>query len=87
MRATPEQVIPRAKVCDREQFEQERIVVKHLLEMRNEPALVDRIPREAASEMIVDAALANASERKFHRRETSIVVRALARTPQKFQHH
>src|SRR5260221_2736794 len=86
-RATPEQVIARAQVSEREQFEQERIVVKHLFEMRHEPTLVDRIAREAAAEMIVDAALANASEREVRRRETSAVVLAFPRAPQKFQHH
>src|SRR5262249_3108515 len=55
--------------------------------MRHEPALVDRIAREAAAEMIVDAALANASERELHRREAAVVLRAFARAPQKFQHH
>src|SRR5262245_1074377 len=55
--------------------------------MRHEPALIDRIAREATTEMIVDTALANASERELHRRETAGVVRAFARAPQKFQHH
>src|SRR5271166_1173998 len=32
------------------------IVVKHLLEVGHQPALVGRVPREAAAEMIVDAA-------------------------------
>ena len=40
------------------QLDQQRIVVEHLLEMRHEPALIDGVAREAAAEMIVDAALA-----------------------------
>src|SRR5262249_25674439 len=56
-------------------------------ELRKEPLLVDRKGREAATEMIVDAALENASERELHRRETAAVVRAFAGAPQKLQHH
>ena len=33
------------------------IIVKHLLEMRREPARIGRIARKAAAEMVVDAAL------------------------------
>ena len=43
-------------VNKREQFEDLRIVVEHLLEMRHEPFGVGRIARIAAAEMIGDAA-------------------------------
>ena len=57
---------------ERQQFEQLRIVVEHLLEMRHQPALVDRVAREAAAEMIVDAALADALERELDQREIAL---------------
>ena len=41
---------------DRIEFQQLRIVVEHLLEMRHEPALVDGIAGKAAADLIVDAA-------------------------------
>src|SRR6185312_9872327 len=41
--------------------EQLRLVVQHLLEVRDEPLRVDRVTREAAAEMIVDAALRHAA--------------------------
>ena len=45
------------------QVDEQRVVVEHLLEVRHEPALVDRVAREAAAEVIVDAALADVGER------------------------
>ena len=47
---------------DREQLEELRVVVEHFLEMRHQPALVDRVAREAAAEMIVNAAFADVVE-------------------------
>jgi len=41
---------------ERQQLEQLRVVVQHLLEMRHQPLLIGRIAREAAAEMVVDAA-------------------------------
>src|SRR5690606_38015514 len=38
------------------------VVVKHLLEMRHEPAFIHRIAGEAAAQMIVDSALAHMIE-------------------------
>src|SRR5262245_65752918 len=55
--------------------------------MRHQPALVDRIAREAAAEMVVDAALADAGEREFDRTEIALVVQALASAPQELEHH
>ncbi len=69
----------------RQQLEQLRIVVEHLLEVRHQPALVDRIAREAAAEMIVDAALAHALKRMLHRFEEPDVAAAHAGAPQHFQ--
>ena len=47
-----------------EQLENLRIVVEHFLEVRREPALVRRVARIAAAEVIVDAALAHALHRE-----------------------
>ena len=52
---------------ERQQFEDLRVVVKHLLEMRHMPFGVGRIAREAAAEMIVDAAGAQRVEEFAHR--------------------
>ena len=51
------------------QLDELRIVVEHLLEMRHEPALIDAVAREAAAEMIVDAALRDMGERQVDRLE------------------
>ena len=45
------------------QVEEQRVVVEHLLEVRHEPALVDRVAGKAAAEVVVDAALADVGER------------------------
>ena len=71
----------------RQQLQELRIVVEHLLEMRHQPALVDRVAREAAAEMIVDAALADALERDLDRREVALLAGALPRPPQEFEQH
>ena len=57
----------RLGVAEREQFEDLRVVVEHLLEVRHEPDGVGRIAREAAAEMIVDAARAQRVEQPAHR--------------------
>src|SRR5437016_5448348 len=49
---------------DAEELQKLRVVVEHLLEVRHQPALVGRVAREAAAEMIVDAALADMLERQ-----------------------
>ena len=46
----------RLGVGKREQFEDLRVVVEHLLEMRHAPFAVGRVAGEAAAEMVVDAA-------------------------------
>ena len=45
-----------------QQFQQLRVVVEHFLEMWDQPFLVHRIAREAATEMIVNPALAHLFE-------------------------
>src|SRR5207247_2690435 len=77
----------RTAMRERDQFQELGVIVEHLLEMRREPALVDRIAREAAAEMIVDAALADALEREVDGREVARLAGALAGPPQKFEQH
>jgi len=43
--------------------QQTRVVVEHLLEMRNEPALVDGVAMKSSGELIVDAAARHFSQR------------------------
>ncbi len=61
-RARREQRLAGARMRERQELEELGVVVEHLLEMRHQPALVDRIAREAAAEVIVDAALRHAVE-------------------------
>ncbi len=53
----------------RQHVDEQRIVVKHFLEMRDQPAFVGGIAREAAADMIVDAAHAHIVERGLHQLE------------------
>ncbi len=46
-----------------EEVEQQRVIVEHLFEVRHEPALVDGVAREAAADVIIDAALADVAQR------------------------
>ena len=55
----PEQRLARLQPELRQELEQQRVVVQHLLEVRHEPARVRRVTGEAAAEVIVDAALAH----------------------------
>ena len=48
----------------REHVDQQRIVVQHLLEVRDKPDLIDRVAREATTQVIIDAALAHVGERQ-----------------------
>ncbi|HEY4748132.1 MAG TPA: hypothetical protein VIH38_11215 [Steroidobacteraceae bacterium] len=66
---------------ERQELEELGVVVEHLLEMRHQPALVDRIAREAAAEVIVDAALRHAVEGELDGLEKTRVVAAHAGAP------
>jgi len=72
---------------ERQQVEKLRIVVQHLFEMRHEPAFVDRIARETAAEVIVDAALAHALEREVDGTVVACLACALSGPPQEFERH
>ena len=65
-RAIGEYRIGPQRVDQRQQFEDLRVVVEHLLEMRHEPFGVGRIARVAAAEMIVDAARVHRLEHGAH---------------------
>ena len=84
-RALREQQVAAAPEGQRQQLQQLRVVVQHLLEMRHQPALVDRIAREAAAEMVVDAALAHALERVLDGLEEALVAGAQPGPPEHFQ--
>jgi hypothetical protein len=43
---------------------QRAVVVQHLFEVRNHPELVDRVARESATQLVVQAAFAHARERE-----------------------
>ena len=46
--------------------DEQRLVVEHLLEVRHEPALVDRVAGEATADVVVDAAGRHRVERRRH---------------------
>src|SRR5262249_23908208 len=87
LRAFAEQRIAGTLVSERQEFEELRIIIEHLLEMRSEPALVDRVARETAAEMIVDAALADVFEGELYGVEITRLAGALAGAPKKFEQH
>ena len=45
---------------------EQRVVVEHLLEVGDEPGLVDRVAGEAAADLVVDAAVGHRVERHLH---------------------
>ena len=55
------------RVRQRQQFQQLRVVVQHLLEMRHQPDRVGRIAGIAAAEMVVDAALRHPLQHQVQR--------------------
>src|SRR5208337_5657224 len=67
----------------RHELDQKRIVVKHFLEMRHEPALVDGVARKPAADMVVDPALANVQERVLDFFDAGLELVAQAGLPEK----
>ena len=61
------------------------IIVKHLLEMRREPARIGRIARKAAAEMVVDAALRDRCQRADDGLTIGLAAGALPGAPQQFE--
>src|SRR6202011_5981438 len=57
----------------------------HLLEVRHQPALVDRVAREPAAQMVVDAALTDAVEAELDQVEEGRLAAALAAAPEQFE--
>ena len=80
------EIVAGAQMREREQLEKLGVVVEHLLEMRHQPALVDRVAREAAAEMVVDAALAHMGEGELDELEEARLVAPLPGAPQKLEH-
>ena len=66
----------------RHEVDQERIVVEHLLEVRDQPELVHRIAGEASTEVIVYAAHRHPLERCRHRGLRLVVAVADAAAPE-----
>src|SRR5262249_9710237 len=60
---------------------------KHLFEMRHQPTLVDRVPREAAAEVVVDAAFGDMFEGQYDGVEKPRFAGALPGSPEKFEQH
>ena len=70
----------------RQQRDQLGIVVEHLLEVRHQPQRVDGIAREAAAQVIVDAALADVDQRVQDGLADRPIVRRQRLAPEQMQH-
>src|SRR5450759_2406694 len=77
-RALAEKLLAAALIGQRQQLQELCVVVKHLLEMRHQPALVHRVARKAAAEVIVNAALTHAIQRMLDRLEKARIAGACA---------
>ena len=55
---------PVAMAAWRRRAQQLAVVVQHFLEVRNHPVLIDGVAREAAAELVVDAAFGHARQRQ-----------------------
>ena len=69
------------------QIDEQRIVVEHLLEMRHQPALIDRIARITAAEVIINAALRDVDQRLFDSSDAWLDAAAQTELPEKVQDH
>jgi len=76
-----------ALIRKRQELQELGIVVEHLLEVRDQPALVDRVAREAAAEMVIDAALRDALKRQLDRVEIARLAGALPGAPEELEQH
>ena len=84
-RALAEKLLAAALIGQRQQLQELCVVVKHLLEMRHQPALVHRVARKAAAEVIVNAALTHAIQRMLDRLEKARIAGACAGPPKHLQ--
>ena len=84
-RARAKQFVARFMMRKRQHFENLRIVVEHFFKVRHEPAIIRRIARIAAAEMIVDAALRHMLQREAHAGPVGRFPEPSARAPQKFE--
>src|ERR1700683_4142727 len=85
LRALPVKRFLKMPMRDGEEFEQLRIVVKHFLEMRHQPAFVHRVAGKAAAEMIIDAAFADMVQRHIDGGEIARLPAAQSAAPQKLE--
>ena len=68
-----------------QQFDQLGVVVEHFFKMRHEPSIVGRIAREAAAQMVVDAALRNMVECQKDALAQRVATRPLPGPPEKVE--
>src|SRR5581483_11499407 len=68
-----------------QKFKQLGVVVQHLFEVRDQPALVDGVAGEAAAKMIVNAAFAHTRETVLDCFEKAYVVGPQTGAPEHFQ--
>jgi hypothetical protein len=64
-----------------------RVVVKHFLEVRHQPQAIDRIAREAAAQLVVDAAARHLHQRRVHHPPRIGIVAAAREAKHEFPDH
>src|SRR5215813_1901685 len=75
----------RMPIGEGEQFQDLGIVIEHFFKMRNQPFLIDRVSREASSQMVIDAALAHVLKGKLYKVKQSRLASARASAPKQFK--
>ena len=66
---------------------QQGVVVEHLLEMRHEPAVIDRVAVETAAELIVEAAARHLLQGEFGHREGGALAGAEELAQEEIERH
>ena len=66
---------------------EERVVVQHLLEVRNQPLGIGAVARESAAELVVDPAVGHGVERAGHHPQRALVAGAVPRAQQELELH
>ena len=67
--------------------QQQRVVVEHLLEMRDDPPGVDAVPGEAASQLVVDPASRHRLAGSANHRQGHRIAGALVMAEQELENH
>src|SRR5215470_11970770 len=84
--ALEKELLPTVSVGEGKQLQELSVVVKHLLEMRNQPFFINGISRKTSAQVVVDSALAHMRKRELYEFKKSRIVFAQTSTPKHLQH-